>query len=522
MITVDQMSLRQKIGQMIVTGFPSTALSQDMKDLIEHYQIGNCILFSHNVVNKYQLGELVHELQQSFMSHTGIPGFIAMDQEGGRVTRMPVDATNVPGAMAIASTGRPENAYVAGRITARELKSLGINFNLAPVMDINNNPLNPVINVRSYGDTAETVSEYGVQMMRGLLDGGVLASLKHFPGHGDTNVDSHLGLPVINKTIEELERLELIPFKVAMAQGAPAIMIAHILFPNIESSNLPATMSRTIVTDLLKKQLQFQGLVISDCLEMDAIKRYYGTAKGAVGAIQAGIELLFISHTPTLVKEAVHEIEAAVAAGELDEAIIDHAVRNILTYKHQFAQIEESHVEVVGSDIHRAANALIRRESICLVHGEWTPITEKSSHVHIIGASAYRTDLASSSVNGALHFASYIGEKLGVKYQEMGIDPDQRQIEACLSQVAADEHVVLGLFNARENQGQLSLATGLIEKGVRVTIVALGKPYDLALIEGAHGSLALLEYSSDAFDALLPILTGEQQATGQLSIQLSV
>lgn len=219
--------------------------------------------------------------------------------------------------MAIASTGRPENAYAAGRITAREMRALGINFNLAPVLDINNNKQNPVINVRSYGDTAEVVTEYGLQMLRGLKDGGVLAAIKHFPGHGDTAVDSHLGLPSIDKSLEALEELELKPFRAAIDSGAECLTSAHILFPAIENNQVPATMSKAIITDLLKHRMGYEGLVISDCLEMDAIQKYYGTAEGAVGALKAGVHLLFISHSAQLVKDAVRRIEHAVETGEL-------------------------------------------------------------------------------------------------------------------------------------------------------------------------------------------------------------
>src|SRR5690606_16726664 len=277
------------------------------------------------------------------------------DQEGGRVTRMPKDATNVAGAMAIAATGRPENAYAAGRITARELRSLGINFNLAPVMDINNNPLNPVINVRSYGDTAEAVSEYGIAMMRGLVDGGVLSSLKHFPGHGDTNVDSHIGLPTINKTLEELEQLELIPFRAAIAQGAPAIMSSHILFPQIEPSGMPATMSRIIITELLKETLQFKGLVVSDCLEMDAIKQFYGTAHVGVGQVNAGFGIIFLSHPPELVHDPVHAIEARGVRGLLDQAIVHAGVRDILSYTGEYVVVDAAPPALAGGNANLAS-----------------------------------------------------------------------------------------------------------------------------------------------------------------------
>lgn len=520
MKTIEQMSLREKIGQMFVTGFPTTGMTPEIKEVIEQYKVGNIILFSHNIVNKIQLGGLVTELQQWFTTHTGIPGFITIDQEGGRVTRMPKDATNVAGAMAIASSGRPENAYAAGRMTARELKALGINFNLAPVMDVNNNALNPVINVRSYGDSVETVSQYGIQMMKGLLDGGVMSSLKHFPGHGDTSVDSHIGLPIIEKTLEELEQLELLPFKAAIEQGAQAIMSAHILFPQIETSGVPGTMSHTIITEILKEKLGFKGLVVSDCLEMDAIKRFYGTAKGALGAVKAGVDLVFISHTPETVKEAVHLIEEAVAADELEEAVIDAAVTKILAYKARYATIEELDYEMVGCDVHLRANELMRTETICRVKGEIRPIRTGDEQVLFMGSYSYRTDLASSSVNQELSFPQYMGTLFNTAYEIIDIDPSEEQIDAAMQQAQGYGHIVIGLFNARENKGQLTLVQKLLSAGCKVTAITLGRPYDLTFIEGEFCGIAAFEYTLDAFKSLVPILNGEITPTASMTIQL--
>lgn len=520
MKTLEQMSLREKIGQMMVTGFPSTEISQQLKEVIEQYKVGNIILFSHNIENKFQLGKLVAEMQSLFTTYTGIPGFITIDQEGGRVTRMPKDATNVAGAMAIASSGRSENAYTAGRITARELKALGINFNLAPVMDITNNPLNPVINIRSYGDSASAVQQYGIQMMRGLLDGGVMSSLKHFPGHGDTNVDSHIGLPSIDKSLEELEQLELRPFVAAIEQGAQAIMSAHILFPQIETTGLPGTMSYTIITELLKEKLGYKGLVVSDCLEMDAIKRFYGTAQGALGAIKAGVDLIFISHTPELMKEAVQLIEEAVATGDLDEAIVDAAVSKILSYKEQYASVEEPNYEVVGSDVHRHANELMRTETICLVKGEIEKVTLRDKNVLFVGSYSYRTDLASSSVNQDLSFAQFFGQYFDVDYTIIDIDPSDEEIHKVLKKAQAYEHIVIGLFNGRENKGQLELVNQMLAAGHKVTAIALGRPYDLALIEGECCAIAAFEYSIEAFKSMVPILNGDKTPTAQITIQL--
>lgn len=357
-------------------------------------------------------------------------------------------------------------------------------------------------------------------MMKGLLDGGVMSSLKHFPGHGDTHVDSHIGLPVINKTAEELEQLELLPFKAAIGQGAQAIMSAHILFPQIDKSGVPGTMSYTIITELLKKKLGFNGLIVSDCLEMDAIKRYYGTAKGALQAIKAGIDLVFISHTPAAVKEAVHLIEEAVAAGDLDEAFIDAAVAKILAYKARYAVIEEPDYGVVGCGVHRRANELMRTETICRIKGEFEPVQTGDKQVLFMGSHSYRTDLASSSVNQELSFPQYMGEYFDAAYEMISIDPGEEQMNTALQKAEGYKHVVIGLFNARENKGQLALVQKLLTADCKVTAITLGRPYDLSLIEGEFCGLTAFEYSPEAFKSLIPILNGEVTPAASITIQL--
>jgi beta-N-acetylhexosaminidase len=455
------------------------------------------------------------------LEHTGYPALISIDQEGGRVTRLPADATNAPGAMAIASSGHPENAYTAGRITARELRALGINFNLAPVLDINNNKLNPVINVRSYGDEADTVVKYGLQAMKGLADGGVLASVKHFPGHGDTAVDSHLGLPVIEKTLEQLMELELKPFIAAIDSGAEGIMSSHILFPAIEPEQVPATMSRTIITDVLKKKLGYEGLVVSDCLEMDAVNKYYGTANGALGAIKAGVHLIFVSHTPQLVVEAVERIEQAVVSGELAMSVVDEALEKVLHFKRKYgsAASAESELSVVGCEAHRNAIGAISRESICLVRGTLEPVRIGDGQTLFLGSYSYRTDLASSLSKTGLSFPEAMGKAFSTAHAMIGVDPDEMEIERTLREAEEYPRVVIGLYNGRENAGQLRLANRLIANGHRVTAVALGKPYDLELLVGEACGLAAFEYTSLAMDSLARILSGEVVPTGKLSIQ---
>lgn len=517
---MNQLSLRDKIGQLIATGFPATDITGDLKRLVEEYRVGNIILFSRNAESVAQLKALCGSLRRLIVTHTGLPPLISIDQEGGRVTRLPEEATNVPGAMAIASTGRPELAYAAGRITARELRALGINFNLAPVLDINNNRLNPVINVRSYGDTAETAEQYGLLMLQGLKDGGVLASVKHFPGHGDTSVDSHLGLPVIDKSPEQLAELELKPFAAAIARGAECITTAHILFPSLEPDRVPATMSRAIVTGLLKHKLGYNGLIISDCLEMDAIRNVYGTAEGAVGALKAGVHLLFISHTPQLVMEAVERIEQAVQSGELPLSVVDEAVEKVLYYKKKYGADAAPDLSVVGCEAHRRSAEAMSLESICHVGGTLTPLEKNAADTIFVGCSPYRTDMASSSVSPAFSFPEAMAEAFSAPFVLTGIDPGGDEIRQAVERAKGYKRVVIGLVNGREHPGQLELVERFRKEGHRVTVVALGKPYDLERLNKDVCAIAAFEYTPLAIKSLIRILGGEASPSGRISVAL--
>ncbi|WP_217595285.1 glycoside hydrolase family 3 protein [Cohnella sp. GbtcB17] len=511
-------SLREKIGQLIVTGFPGTSVTEELDTLVRDWKIGNIILFSHNAENKSQLASLCGDLQGIIRSETGYPALISIDQEGGRVTRLPRDAVNVPGAMAIAAAGDPAYARAAGRITSAELRALGVNFNLAPVLDVNNNKRNPVINVRSYGDTPETVAAYGVQMLRGLREGGVLAALKHFPGHGDTEVDSHLGLPSSGKTLAELEALELLPFRAAIADGAEAIMIAHMMFPAIEPRRVPATMSSVIVGDLLKGKLGYEGLVVSDCLEMDAVKKYYGTAQGALGALKAGIHLLFVSHTPALVRETVQVIEQAVQSGELPMETLDAAVDKVLYYKEKYAAAgsEAPPLSVVGCEAHRKEAEAISDASICVVTGSLAPVQPGEARTLFVGSLPYRTDQASSRVSGGPSFPDVMADRMGGGRMLAGIGPDEAEIGRMLREAEGYDRVVYGLYNGIDNPGQFEAVRRLVAAGKRVTAVALGKPYDLEALEGVECGLAAFEYTALLLDSVARVLSGEVRPAGSI------
>lgn len=510
-----KMDWKAQVGQRFVGGFPGKEMSPEFIRLVKEYKLGNVILFEHNVESMPQLKRLCQDIQELVREETGHSAFITIDQEGGVVTRLPGDGCNVPGEMATAATGDPENAELLAGITARELKRLGVNFNLAPVMDVNNNPANPVIGVRSFSDQPEVAAEYGIAAVRGYQREKVMACAKHFPGHGDTAVDSHLGLPVIDKTLEELEALELIPFRAVFENGIPAVMTSHILFPKLEKEKIPCTMSRHIITDILKGRLGFKGLVLSDCTEMDAIKKFYGTAKGAAAAMAAGVDMVFVSHTAELLEQAILEVYRDVDAGKISLDEMEASVDKILSYKEEYIGGEASGQGCSEED--RQTEREIRRKSIVLTQGKLFPA---GKNTFFTGCAGFRATLASSENNRQVTFAEYMAEKFGGRALLTSKNPDENEIRAVSEKAAGADSIVISTYNGHLQPGQLELVRALAEKQLPVAVVALRNPYDLAeLPENAVG-IAAWDNSLMTLKVLEEMFRGEWQPTGSLPIRL--
>jgi beta-N-acetylhexosaminidase len=277
------------LNQLFIVGFDGLVPDANIRRLIAEFKVGTIILFSRNIENENQLRKLTSDLQRIAKSAGHKQDLlIAIDQENGLVTRIksPI-AIQLPGSMALGATRDPENAYQAAFATAEMLKSFGIHMNYAPVADVNSEPRNPVIGVRSFSDEPETVGQFVAAQLKGFQRAGVIPCVKHFPGHGDTAVDSHFGLPVINKLRSDLEACELIPFRRAVAEGVDAMMTAHIVIPAIGDSEgtLPASLSPAIVR-MIRGEMKYQGLIITDCLEMDGVRGPFGTANAAVRALK--------------------------------------------------------------------------------------------------------------------------------------------------------------------------------------------------------------------------------------------
>ena len=418
------MDVKTAAGQHIMSGLPGTEIDPAFAALVRECKVGNVILFRRNVKNAAQLARLCASLRELIVSETGMEPFIAIDQEGGVVSRFSPDMATTPGAMALAAAGG-DAPYRAARLTAAQLRAAGVNFDLAPVLDVNSNPLNPVIGVRSFGDLPEEAAERAMGFMRGLLDGGVMACGKHFPGHGDTDTDSHIGLPRVDKSREQLEECELLPFRRAIEAGIPAIMSSHVLFPALEPEKLPATMSRRILTGLLREELGFGGVIISDCMEMDAVAKFYGTVNGAAAALKAGADIVCISHTAALARETAERLWQRYEAAEGEERReLERSGERIAEAKRRFTAVPKAETQIFKL---RAQARDMLEESFVLMNG---PIPPLGDSPFFTGCANSRASQASSAANGVPALPTVMARRFVGGCAVCSDDPDSEEIAA--------------------------------------------------------------------------------------------
>lgn len=487
-------------GQMMMVGFPGNFhISDEVKSFLEEYKIGNVILFGENIKDKTSLLHLCNEIQTIVKKATGYPALISLDQEGGMVNRFSPDIPSAPSAMAIGATGNPEYAYLSGRMTAEEMKMFGLNFNLAPSVDINNNKNNPVIGVRSYGEDADSVIKFAEKMVEGLASEGIIPCIKHFPGHGDTGTDSHLSLPTVAKTQEELRHSELRPFKALIDKGVEAVMTSHILFPTFDSE-YPATMSRRILNDLLREELGFQGIIVTDCLEMGAVKENFGSVFAASKAVEAGVDLLCVSHDWKVARDILDMVTET-----FDTSRLLQSANKILNLKKKLAALPHPAINNEKLELIRDKFEKMRYDCINLINAP-TPfpaITEQDTL--FLGCPAYRSTLASGEPY-PFHFAEYMGNKFKTSFLTIPLTPSEEDTEAILRYTENYRNIIVGSYNAHllKEQGAFlkKLEAAVSEGGKTLTLVALRNPYDLELIGDSCFKIATYEYDPSTFDAL--------------------
>lgn len=331
---IKEMSIEEKIGQMITVGIEGYTLDENARKLIEEHHVGGIIIFGKNVESPNQLLNLINSLKEA-NSKNRTPLFISVDEEGGRVSRMPKDIKKFPTNKRIGQMNNKALSYKIGTILAEELNMFGFNMNFAPVLDINSNPKNPVIGDRAFGADLEIVRDLGIETMKGIQSGGIISVIKHFPGHGDTSVDSHIGLPTVEHDIERLNSLELVPFRDAIKDGADTVMVAHILLSKIDP-DYPSSLSKTIITDILREQLGFNGVVISDDMTMGAIVENYELGNAAIKSINAGSDIVLVAHGFDNSLAVINSIKEAVTNEIISEERLNESVYRILSLKQKY------------------------------------------------------------------------------------------------------------------------------------------------------------------------------------------
>lgn len=322
--------IRRRVGQMFVVGFEGTGVDQNLKKLTQEYFIGGVVLFERNIESPRQIAELTNEIQS--LSKT--PLFVAIDQEGGQVARLKKPFTEFGEAARIAKVNSPKLAFEAFQAMARELRAVGINYNFAPVADLNTNPNNPIIGNRSFGSDPEAVSKMISGVIRGLQRGGVISCAKHFPGHGDTLLDSHLALPEVTHAVERLKAIEWIPFDRAIRSGVETIMTAHILNRNIDP-DYPATLSKKTL-QYLRKDLRFDRVIITDALEMKAISDRYTLEEATLKSVEAGVDLVLTCQSYDKQASAIETLIKKVASSEVPMKLIDLASEHITKLRNKY------------------------------------------------------------------------------------------------------------------------------------------------------------------------------------------
>ncbi len=519
---LQRLSLREKIGQMLMFDFRKwqnadeakqsdyTVMSEEVRGIIQRNKLGNVILFAENFANVEQITKLNHEFQASI--ENGIPMLIGVDQEGGRVVRMS-HGCSLPGNMAIAASSDVKNSYIAGKIIADELAAVGINTDFAPSLDINNNPNNPVINVRSFSSNQYTTAEYGGAMISGMQSAGVCPCAKHFPGHGNTDVDSHIGLPSIASTYEELKEFELVPFVEAIKQGCPMIMSAHIQVPNVEKTTviskqdkremtLPATLSKRFLTDILRDELGFKGVLITDSMQMQAISSHIGSEEANVIAINAGVDILLMCTALRSLKDEaklkaiIDNIENAVNDGRIPMTRIDQSVMRILTLKQSLGlfdaenkpenELVENALKVVGCKTNRTEEQRISAEAITVLNNNGVlPITTAGKKTLLLAAYANKVNGFKVAINRTktdIDYSTYI-----YNGKTELTDDVKTMIDDC------DNLLLLTETEANMDNANWYIAFPKAvydyakQTGKKIVVISAFMPYDVGLYKDAEG-----------------------------------
>jgi beta-N-acetylhexosaminidase len=530
--TIAGMSVEEKVGQLFSTHvYGNTVDSYDAnnvaefglgtpREIIEKYHLGGVLYFAwtHSVDNPEQAAGLSNGIQ-SVATSTGakVPTLISIDQEGGLVARVLEPATQTPGNMALGATRDETGARDLAAIQGTELAAMGITQNFAPVADVNVNPANPVIGVRSFGSHPDLVAAMTAAQVRGYEDdAGISSTAKHFPGHGDTATDSHYGFPVITHTRQEWETIDRPPFQAAIDAGIDTIMTAHIQVPALDPSGDPATLSKPIITGILRGEMGFDGVVVTDSLGMQGVRDKYGDDRVPVLALKAGVDVLL---NPPNMAVAYQGVLDAVASGELTEQRLNQSLRRVLDLKwrngvvhHPFVD-PDSVMDTVGTPEHLARAQEVTDESPTVLENKAStlPLTASGTDVLVTG---YGVATKQALADDIRHRGAT------ARVAETATNPTQAQINNAVAQASTAGVAVVLTMNAASSPNQARLVQALQDSGTPVVVAAVRNPYDIAEFPDVPTYIATYSYTGVALESLTGVLFGEVSPTGTLPVDV--
>jgi beta-N-acetylhexosaminidase len=506
-----RMPAAHKAGQALMIGFEGPSPTAELRDMIERYHVGGVILFARNVASPSQVAQLTSDLQALARESGHPPLLIAIDQEGGRVARLTEQTGFVefPSAMAVGATGDVQNATLIARALAAELRAVGINVDFAPVLDVNNNPANPVIGTRSFGSDPRRVAAFGVAFIEALQAERVLAFGKHFPGHGDIAIDPHFALPTIPHDLGHLEAVEFVPFRSAIAAQVAGIMSAHAIFPAIDPTpGRPATLSPAVLTGLLRDTFGYNGLLATDSLEMGALAEAgYSPPQAALAAFKAGANLLLFNTGHDDHRQAFELILHWSQSDPAASRLLDDAARRIVLAKASlglFESIAPAPLSLDGTAERRALARGIAAQSITLLRDQAGVLPLSSNPAPYV----------------LMPGISGVGQLPGATVVPIQDRPTEHDLRSAIELAEQKRPIVVGITNLAANPEQARLANALLQSGAPVVLVALRDPYDLLAFPNAPTMVATYGAPAPTLAALADLLSGKVRPQGRLPVEL--
>jgi beta-N-acetylhexosaminidase len=512
-------TIEQKVGRMLHIGFDGLEPPEYVLDWLARGQIGGVVLFRRNLHDPAQVAKLVQTCRDAAPE----PILVSIDQEGGRVVRLHTHFSESPGAMALGATDSARLAENVSAVLAAELRALGITWVLAPVVDIAHNPDNATIGTRSLGNRADHVRTLAVAEVRGFQQAGVAATAKHFPGHGNTPVDTHVQLAVVSGPLDFLWQHDLVPFRGVVEAGVASVMISHVKFEDLDAEH-PSSLSPRVVQGLLREEISFDGVVCTDCMEMNAIAQHYGAAESAVLAALAGEDVLFFSHTPAYQQAAFEALVAAVKSGRLTEDRLDESGRRIDQLIARYPLEPRPPLTVIRSAAHQAVMREAAQAAVALgrVDPAIFPLKhQQGQRVGLVEFSSFM-DTPALETGSATALAALIEaqapEIAVVSLPSKGIDANKAAQARRLARES--EVLVLATRNAHLWPQDLAFARELMWLAQKVILVCLADPYDVDALPGAHTVVYTFGDSRPLLDAAVATLLGRLHPRGQPPVPL--